>query len=279
MDLFDPVIHYIWEGLWPADHLEAERRIYTCELVSVVSGKFNLKLDKELYVMQTNSVAIIPPNCIHESWTNTNETTFRRCLHFDWNRNFLPIRSPISTLSKESYNTTLQHHVPGVFQQYLPLVKHNIPMEIRDCIDRLFGLLHEGKILGHYLLWPVLRALITADNTRFRSEIQVNSKSLRSALKIKNFIDQNYSQSISLEDLCRISLLTNSHLCVVFKQLTGKSPIQYLNDLRLHHAYRLLKMTQLNITEVGLRVGIPDANYFSRQFRKKFGFSPSKLNI
>ena len=61
-----------------------------------------------------------------------------------------------------------------------------------------------------------------------------------------------------------------------FKRITGKSPNQYLLDLRLEKAKYLLVMTTLNISEIGYQTGFDSIFYFSKLFKKKYSCSPKK---
>jgi transcriptional regulator GlxA family with amidase domain len=63
----------------------------------------------------------------------------------------------------------------------------------------------------------------------------------------------------------------------VFRQATGKSPIDYLIGLRIEAAKRLLRQSDLGMTEIALEVGFGDSNYFARQFRVVAGRTPSEF--
>lgn len=67
------------------------------------------------------------------------------------------------------------------------------------------------------------------------------------------------------------------HFCHLFKEATGKTVVQYINDVRLDKAYHLLKNTDMNITQISMSVGFNDMNYFSRLFRKYKNVPPSKV--
>jgi AraC-like DNA-binding protein len=65
------------------------------------------------------------------------------------------------------------------------------------------------------------------------------------------------------------------HLRRLFRQATGRTPLDYLSELRVAEAKRLLKGRGLNVKQVAARVGIPDPYYFSRVFKKVTGWRPS----
>ena len=57
------------------------------------------------------------------------------------------------------------------------------------------------------------------------------------------------------------------------------TPQRYLLDVRIRHASSMLRDSTLNVTEIALRCGFDDSNYFSRIFRKYTGHSPSEFRI
>jgi transcriptional regulator GlxA family with amidase domain len=59
-----------------------------------------------------------------------------------------------------------------------------------------------------------------------------------------------------------------------FRQATGRTPVQYLQQVRLDHAKELLRTSNLSVAEVAFSSGYPDASYFSAQFRKSISLSP-----
>ena len=62
-----------------------------------------------------------------------------------------------------------------------------------------------------------------------------------------------------------------------FKEINGSSPKEYLIGLRINYACELLDSTQLSIGEIAFKSGFNDSNYFSREFGKRTGTTPSKF--
>lgn len=106
--------------------------------------------------------------------------------------------------------------------------------------------------------------------------LQENSKS-KTFDSILSFVQKNVSQDITIRDIaaaCACSESTVSHL---FKEHTGKSVKQYILDLRIKQAERLLLSSGLDIGNVALLCGFSNTNYFSTAFKKLKGISPSKF--
>ncbi|QYR23325.1 AraC family transcriptional regulator [Paenibacillus sp. sptzw28] len=86
-----------------------------------------------------------------------------------------------------------------------------------------------------------------------------------------------YAEQVSIEDLSRRLGYHRTHLSKMFKQLTGVSPIQFLLKVRMERAKELLVgEIYLSIDQIASSVGYGDALYFSKQFRKTYGVSPTE---
>ena len=97
--------------------------------------------------------------------------------------------------------------------------------------------------------------------------------------KIRRIVDQMNSElhmKRSLNDWARISKLSRSRMCHLFKTQMGISPAQYLKGLRLETARLLLETTSLSVKEIRARVGLQDQSHFGRDFSNAYGVPPSR---
>ena len=94
--------------------------------------------------------------------------------------------------------------------------------------------------------------------------------------KVISHLEQDFDKNISLEELASLAHMSKTHFMRMFKQATGWTPVAYLIRLRIRKARHLLWKTKLPITEISYKVGFSDSNYFTRQFRKITGYSPSQ---
>ena len=88
------------------------------------------------------------------------------------------------------------------------------------------------------------------------------------------YIQQNYEKNITSQKLCEKFNCSRSYFSHIFKKKTGKTFKEYLTEVRLNHAKRLLLLSNMNITEISFSVGFNDSNYFSDIFKKYEGCSP-----
>ena len=95
-------------------------------------------------------------------------------------------------------------------------------------------------------------------------------------VEIKNYLDEHYTDKISLDDLAEKFFINKFYLSKIFKETYGTTVNNYLISKRITRAKQLLRFTDMTVDEVGVAVGMGDANYFSRMFRKVEGISPRK---
>jgi AraC-like DNA-binding protein len=104
---------------------------------------------------------------------------------------------------------------------------------------------------------------------------QETKKDLHSRLKSSlRFMTKNLSQAITLRQLADASSLSSFHFLRNFKSAYSKTPFQYLTEMRLKHACKLLRDTGLSITEVMSACGLENLSSFVRLFKRRFGKTP-----
>ena len=111
---------------------------------------------------------------------------------------------------------------------------------------------------------------------RFFSEtVKPKSKALINISLAMDFMEKNYTDPITIETLAKKIHMSESNFRHKFKFITGLSPIHFLIRLRIEKATELiLNNSELNVTEIAMKVGFDDSAYFSRQFKKIIGVAP-----
>ena len=92
----------------------------------------------------------------------------------------------------------------------------------------------------------------------------------------QNFIEENYDKTIVVKDIAKIAKLGERTLVRYFKKLTGSTPKQYQNRIKIEVAKDLLQNTNKQISEIQYKVGYADSNFFRQTFLKHTGMTPKQ---
>lgn len=106
------------------------------------------------------------------------------------------------------------------------------------------------------------------------SELEKQQRSETVAEKIRSYLLQNYTKSISLLEIAEQCFLSKNSIVNVFQKTYGKTPYRYLTDYRLDRASEYLVSTQRSFSMIASDVGFGDYSVFYRAFVNKYGISP-----
>ena len=90
------------------------------------------------------------------------------------------------------------------------------------------------------------------------------------------FMYENFSSAISLEQISNAVGVSKHYLCHIFKELTGKTVLEHLNHIRCDHARSLLRSGEYNVSQSAQASGFASLAYFSQTYRRIMGCSPGK---
>lgn len=91
------------------------------------------------------------------------------------------------------------------------------------------------------------------------------------------FMEERYSSNITLEDIAKEVNISPYHLVRLFKSETGKTPFEFLTNIKIDQAKKLIMHSNFNMTEISDICGFANASHFSNVFKKKTGYTPSEF--
>lgn len=93
------------------------------------------------------------------------------------------------------------------------------------------------------------------------------------------YISQHYDEPLTTRQLSSLAHLSEGYFCQIFKDVTGKTAVEYINHVRIEKAEQMLRKTDMTITEIALCCGFSNANYFSRIYKKEKGETPNSARL
>lgn len=236
------------------------------ELILVLQGVLRLSVEGEAFELAPGDCMLIADGAIHGG---TPEGCIYECLVFDLER-FL------------AGTTTCGQRVALLTEGEARLEgKFPAGTQAAAIVSQLFQAMeterpgYELTTMG--LLWQLWGELL---GQRLLGAAEPGPpRDIRRAQAVKNVlrrIRSSYGQPLTLEDLAAEAALEPKYFCRVFRQITGRTPINYLNYYRVECAAELLCTTQGSITDIALECGFGDVSYFSRMFRHYKGQTPGQ---
>ncbi len=112
-------------------------------------------------------------------------------------------------------------------------------------------------------------------NTKITNKNKESNLSIRTRCFLE-YIEDNYKNEITLNDLAKSANVSKSECLRCFKKTLGITPYKYLMDFRLSKAEKLLFQTDLTILEIAVQTGFNNQSYFGKCFKERMGLSPKE---
>ena len=181
---------------------------------------------------------------------------------------------------KVSYHCLL---IQKEFLEFNDIYSINLPTKtgkkhIRECIERIASELEAEDTMHKTLINACILQLLVS----LCREVDANDVNLyRDDRKINNFknvieyINNNYSRKITVDELSEKFSYNKYYLCHVFKEITGLTIISYINYYRCLNARRML-LDKQPVSEVAAMCGFCNISYFAKMYKKHMGYLPSR---
>lgn len=226
------------------------------ELLYFYKGRGSVFVDGKEYHVNSGNLVVYYPGVVHREQTSIDSPfqfaflAFEISKALEGNFIFLPSKASGPIVNPGKYHYQLE--------------------------DKFSQLLNEAKIHidGYEVMCDSLLSSIIIQISRIEAANKIDYSDSNESLKIKSFIDNNYTKNLTLESLSQIVYISKHHLAHMFKNKIGVPPISYLINKRMDEAKRLLTETNMGILEISNIIGYENQNYFSQLFKKIVGESP-----
>ena len=259
---------YIYDG-WIKPNVTWEKVPHfheDIEMVTVKTGKMAYSVNGTLIPLYEGDTIFVNSNQIHYSLSLDNETA--TYVIFIANPNILnssvavemQALQPILNNPKLSYlrfrnineNTVDIHN----FMLSLPDIRRDPFQVTKKFFDIWEIILNQSKTYG----------MLDED-----AQLDIHTRSFKAMMY---YIQQNYKESITLDDIAMSGNISKSLCNKVFHKYVGDSPVNYLLNYRVRKVAELLRTTSLSLSEIAALTGFNGTSYMSEMFKKSFKSSP-----
>ena len=248
------------------------------EIIYVESGVASYTVDFEQYLLREGDILIIPPAALHSFKQYNDYDFFAYSILFDQ-----------KMIDGNTMDTCSKKFITPIFKNdiYLPIHiinanEHNLT--IRQILNRAI-VANTNMDIGYELEIKV--SFLEFINYFFKHNYydankKNNDVNTRTATLIKNittYIEEHYKDKITLDMLATHVNISVFHLSHIFKQSTGQTPIEYLNQYRLIMSADMLRSCDYSIMDIAFECGYNNVSYFNRAFKAKYGMTPKEYRI
>jgi AraC-like DNA-binding protein len=236
------------------------------EIIRVLSGELYVTLDNRRYVGRAGDVFFVNSETAHSALPR--DCTYE-CVVF--NLSFLKNGNPICDL-----------FIDNILHKNLIVDERVTDDRLKELIGDLFSDMNLFSEGDKFRVFAVIYNIIAeiCDKKLYSDSVgRIGDKGEQNVIKLKRtilYIRENYDKEISLSDMAAVSGLSTKYFCAFFKQMTEKTPIEYLNMYRVERAARKLLGTDMSVTDVAFSCGFNDLSYFIKTFKNFKHVSPKE---
>lgn len=221
-------------------------------LFYVAKGKELFYLGNET-IAQEGSFIIFRPHEKQEHIYTDNQTGEFYYIHFNAPEEF----DLFGLQSSRVYHTQKSTNICDLFEEIISELQTKRPVYEKICVSKFFNIL------------SLLERSIA-------NEANPQSQYANKIFFVIQKMNREYDKNHSLEEYASMCNMSKFHFLRVFKEITGISPIEYRNQIKIDHAKEFLENTTASVSEIGSKVGYPSDSYFCDAFKNKTGLSPGQ---
>lgn len=227
------------------------------EILYFIQGSAKLTCGHSCYTGTSGEVAFIPPYFLHRV-----EPLTERCEYYclKGNMNLIPPLSHFQSVPLPVVVTAAAQII-----NFMAIIIDEIHHKLSE---------YETVVYGQFL------SMISCIYRNIEKSSLNSQNSIRKFDKIRKaiqYIQQHFTERISVKDICNTIGFSEAHFSRVFHEITGKTIVDYINHVRCEHAYHLICSGNYSIGQCAEMSGFSNGSYFSKKFQQIYGILPSKL--
>ncbi|MBA4493829.1 helix-turn-helix domain-containing protein [Paenactinomyces guangxiensis] len=266
--------------VYTVDHLDGEVIFHyhwhpEMELIYMEEGTASLQMGTSLITLKAGEAIFIPSGQLHAAYP-VEKTPFR--LH--------AIVFHANLINSFTYDTIQTRYIDLISgpHPFFPIIIHENIQWMENVLKSIQMIIQQFQRKE-----PVFELTIKAHLLMLVSEIIKNTRSedkpknphdsvkINRIKQVLQYIEQHYSEKISIRELARIIQMSEGHFSRFFKSVVRMTPVEYMNTLRINRAAKLLRETDRRIIDISMDVGFDNPSYFIKIFKQQKKCTPSQF--
>lgn len=232
------------------------------QILYVLENKAEITFNNERYSFSQDNLVFIPPYKNHSIISDAKTTTL--VLEFD-----------LEELDSDFKKLLKAHHLdePRLIQ-----LNRIVAANIRQLLRRMLYEQSQGKTINTLALKIYLQELLLT-LIKTQQEFHIPDANVLRAERLRKYLDMHYFEIRDANDISKNVGISTRHINSIFKEQFDKTPMKYLNEVRMEIAKKLLIETDNDIASICFEVGFESLSTFYRRFKDYTNLSPNKYRM
>ncbi|MDD2973258.1 MAG: AraC family transcriptional regulator [Lachnospiraceae bacterium] len=246
------------------------------EWIYMIEGSVRIEIDMETYYVHENMLVCIPKGALHKIQTEG------KCFYYAFVYKFQFLQFSLYDYCESVYMGPAEQG-EIIFAKIidLSLPEHqSIQTELRQIAQHYIQRTETWRLQVKASLLKIVALLIqnkALEDTDYKSQNNMIDK-ITNMKRLLQYIKEHYQEKIYIKELADIVNMNENYFCKYFKNIVGKTPIEYINNLRIEQAAKLIRETDHQIIEICFMVGFDNVSYFIRKFKENKHITPKKYS-
>lgn len=233
------------------------------EIIKIVRGSLGVRLNNREFTAVEGDVVFVNSETVHGAMP---QGCVYDCIVFN----------PDMILGADKvcggFLADMKNHVLVVNDHF-----HKEDKIFTNAVESLFSAMKSGGTYFEVMaaMYGLFATILS--NKYYKLVSELSEGSVKNNMKLKRvltFIRESYDSQITLDEMAATAGMSPKYFCYFFKEMTTKSPVEYLNTYRIERASRKLLSTDMSVTDIAFSCGFNDLSYFIKTFKSVKGVTP-----